>query len=202
MITQINDISGDDFLNHLKTKSGHGRYPVKCQWEVTCRCNFRCVMCYTDCFNRADLIQTELSTEEIFRIMEEMKDAGLLEMTWTGGEPMARPDFESIYIKSIQSGFLTTVFTNASYINEHWIQIWKQYPPFKIETSVHGITDSCFDAVTQIPGSRSKVFHAIDLASHANIPLVVKLTGSQLNQSEIAATIQWLRDRKIAMRFG
>jgi MoaA/NifB/PqqE/SkfB family radical SAM enzyme len=48
------------------------RVPLACQWEITCRCNLRCVMCYTDCFNRPDLIRTELATREILRIMDEL----------------------------------------------------------------------------------------------------------------------------------
>ena len=60
------------------------RIPLACQWEITCRCNLRCVMCYTDCFNRPDLIRSELETSEILRIMDELADAGCLDLILTG----------------------------------------------------------------------------------------------------------------------
>src|SRR5690348_14825719 len=90
------------------------RYPLFCQWEITCRCNLRCVMCYTDCFNTPEKIRTELSTAEIFRIMDELREAGGTEICFTGGEPLARPDFFEIYERAILSGFLVTVFSNGT----------------------------------------------------------------------------------------
>ena len=44
-------------------------------------------MCYTDCFNRLDAIRQELSTAEIPRIMDELAEAGTLELCLTDGEP-------------------------------------------------------------------------------------------------------------------
>ena len=54
------------------------RFPLSCHWEITCRCNLRCVMCYTDCFNFTDKIREELATAEILRIMDELADAAVL----------------------------------------------------------------------------------------------------------------------------
>lgn len=67
-----------DKLTHLPE-----RFPYSCQWEITCRCNLHCVMCYTDCFNRPDAIRQELSTAEILRIMDELAEAGTLELCLT-----------------------------------------------------------------------------------------------------------------------
>ena len=82
------------------------RYPLACQWEITCRCNLRCVMCYTDCFNTLDKLQQELSFPEILRIMDEIHEAGCLELCLTGGEPLVRKDFGDIYAYAKQKGFL------------------------------------------------------------------------------------------------
>lgn len=78
-------------LDHLPD-----RFPLACQWEVTCRCNLHCVMCYTDCFNEPERIRQELSTAELLRIMEELAQAGCLELCLTGGEPLAQPDFPNL----------------------------------------------------------------------------------------------------------
>jgi MoaA/NifB/PqqE/SkfB family radical SAM enzyme len=177
-------LSGDEMLETLQNKNG-GRYPLHCQWEITCRCNLKCVMCYTDCFNTQEHIARELSTAEIFRIMDEMKEAGLIELVLTGGEPMSRPDFKEIYCRAIKSGFLTTVFTNGTFISEQWIQIWKQFPPQRIEISLHGKGEKTFDRITGMSGSYKRVKEAIDLVLEAKLPLTLKATALDLNYEEI-----------------
>lgn len=177
--------SGEKFLDHLHALTGYKRHPYKCQWEITCRCNLKCVMCYTDCFNTPEHIAQELSREEILRIMDEMKAAGVVELVLTGGEPMSRPDFKEIYIHAVRSGFLTTIYTNGTFISQEWAEIFKEFPPTMIEISYHGKTPAVFDAVTAMPGSFLKVETAIHLLFENAIPLRLKTTALDLNYEEI-----------------
>ncbi len=179
--------SGENFLSHLHELTGKNRYPYKCQWEITCRCNLKCVMCYTDCFNTPEHIARELSLEEILRIMDEMKTAGVVELVLTGGEPMSRPDFKEIYIHAVNAGFLTTLYTNGTFMNASWMEIFKVYPPAMIEISYHGSSAKTFDAVTAISGSHQKVKAAIELLSKNEIPLCLKTTALDMNYEEILA---------------
>ncbi|MFO0733882.1 MAG: radical SAM protein [Nitrospiraceae bacterium] len=75
--------------------SHSGTVPLACQWEVTCRCNLHCVMCYTDCFNVPEQIRRELPLSDLLRILDQLAEAGTLELCITGGEPLMRPDFSS-----------------------------------------------------------------------------------------------------------
>lgn len=163
------------------------RFPVACQWEITCRCNLRCVMCYTDCFNRPDCIRRELTTSEILRIMDEMAAAGTLELCLTGGEPLMRPDFFEIYEQAVRLGFLVTVFTNATLIAEREADRFAALPPRRIEISLHGSTADTFERVTQGRGSYRRCLDAIRLLHDRRIPLVLKATALTLNRHEIHA---------------
>src|SRR3989338_6073201 len=102
----------------LFARLGSARYPLLGQWELTCRCNLRCVMCYTDPFNTPDRIRQELHTDDILRILREIADAGCLHLCLTGGEPLARPDFREIYLAAKSHGFLLTIFTNGTLITD------------------------------------------------------------------------------------
>jgi MoaA/NifB/PqqE/SkfB family radical SAM enzyme len=130
-------------LDHLPD-----RFPLACQWEVTCRCNLHCVMCYTDCFNEPERIRQELSTAELLRIMEELAQAGCLELCLTGGEPLARPDFFQIYERAIKLGFLVTLFTNGTLITESIADRLATLPPHRADISLHGMTETTFEQVT------------------------------------------------------
>lgn len=163
------------------------RYPFACQWELTCRCNLRCVMCYTDCFNRPDKIQDELTTEEIFRVMDELADAGCLELCLTGGEPLARPDFFEIYAHAKRKGFLVTIFTNGTLITETIADRLAAMPPHRIEISFHGLTEQTFEDITQGKGSYQRCIRAINLLRERNLPLTLKSTAMTVNRDEILA---------------
>jgi MoaA/NifB/PqqE/SkfB family radical SAM enzyme len=171
---------GQDKLSHLPE-----RFPYSCQWEITCRCNLHCVMCYTDCFNRPDAIRQELTTVEILRIMDELAEAGTLELCLTGGEPLARPDFFLLYEHAIRCGFLVTVFSNGTLITEAHANRFAALPPHRIEISLHGTTRETFERITQGQGSYDRCLQAIRLLLDRQIPLVLKSTAMTLNEREI-----------------
>ncbi len=169
------------------------RYPLFCQWEITCRCNLHCVMCYTDCFNRPDKIRTELATTEIIRIMDELAEAGCAELCLTGGEPLARSDFFHIYEHAKTNGFLVTIFTNGTLITEEIADRLATMPPYRIEISLHGMREDTFERITQGKGSFSRCLQAIRLLLERRLPLVLKTTAMTLNRDEILEIKRFVR---------
>ena len=180
-------MTGQDKLTHLPD-----RFPLSCQWEVTCRCNLHCVMCYTDCFNRPDAIRQELGTAEILRIMDDLAEAGTLELCLTGGEPLARPDFFHLYEHAVRCGFLVTVFSNGTLITEAHADRFAALPPQRIEISLHGVTRETFERVTQGQGSYDRCLQAVGFLLDRQIPLALKSTAITLNQREILAIKQYV----------
>lgn len=172
------------------------RVPLACQWEITCRCNLRCVMCYTDCFNRPDMIRTELATHEILRIMDELAAAGCLDLILTGGEPLARPDFFDIYEHAKARGFLVTLFTNATLIDETVADRLTALPPHRIEISLHGLTERTFETITRGPRSFHRCLRAIRLLLDRELSVVLKTTAMSINHDEILAI------KRYAQSFG
>ncbi|MDZ4856102.1 MAG: radical SAM protein [Nitrospirota bacterium] len=169
-----------DKLTHLPE-----RFPLSCQWEITCRCNLRCAMCYTDCFNRPEAIRQELTTAEILRILDELAEAGTLELCLTGGEPLARQDFFQLYEHAIRCGFLVTVFSNGTLITEAHADRFASLPPHCIEISLHGVTRETFEGITLGQGSYDRCLQAIRFLLDRQIPLVLKSTAMTLNRQEI-----------------
>ena len=60
--------------------------------ELTYRCPLHCAFCS----NPVDFarVQSELSTEEWFRVLAEARALGAVQLGLTGGEPLSRPDLE------------------------------------------------------------------------------------------------------------
>lgn len=58
------------------------KLPKNLCWNITCRCNEKCTFCY-----RTASVP-ELSVEENKKIIRKLADAGVKEITWTGGEAL------------------------------------------------------------------------------------------------------------------
>ena len=195
-MTEIAAVSERTYAQQLLAKLEGRRFPYAGQWELTCRCNLRCVMCYTDPFNTPDRIEEELRYEEIVRILDELQEAGCLELCFTGGEPFARPDFLEIYASAKQRGFRLTLFTNATLITTRIADRLAADPPAMIEISFHGLTAGSFDRITQISGSFERCLRGIRLLLERRLPVTLKSLGMTLNRDEI------LEIKALAKRFG
>jgi MoaA/NifB/PqqE/SkfB family radical SAM enzyme len=148
-------------------------------------------MCYTDCFNTPAHIQEELTTGDVLRILDELVDAGCVELTLTGGEPLARPDFLTIYEQAHARGFLLTIFTNGTLITPRVADVWTAARPVRVEISVHALTADGFDGVTRVSGSLERCLAGIDLLRERGIPVVLKTVGLTTNSTEILAVKRW-----------
>jgi MoaA/NifB/PqqE/SkfB family radical SAM enzyme len=65
-----------------------------------------------------DAKRRELSTEEHFRVLDELAEMGTFWLLYTGGEIFARKDFLEIYTYAKKKGFLITLFTNGTIITK------------------------------------------------------------------------------------
>ncbi len=182
---QISDLSSEVWGEKLFQRFKGKPFPLSGQWEVTCRCNLKCVMCYTDPFNTPEQIRQELRYEEIVRILDEIHQEGCLKLTFTGGEPFARRDFLDIYTYAKRKGFLLTIFTNGTLITPKIADHLVAYPPSMIEISFHGLTRESFDQITLGSGSHERCLEGIGLILERDLPLTLKTVGMNINRDEI-----------------
>ena len=63
-------------------------------WNLTRRCNLTCTHCYA--FSADHAYPGELSTEEVFGVMDDLKAFRVPVLILSGGEPLLRPDLMDI----------------------------------------------------------------------------------------------------------
>jgi MoaA/NifB/PqqE/SkfB family radical SAM enzyme/dephospho-CoA kinase len=83
-------------------------------WELTNSCNYCCKYCIFS--SERMKIPNELSTNEVFRSLLELKSQGFTQIKFTGGEPFLRKDLFQILKKASDFGFGFDLSTNASLI--------------------------------------------------------------------------------------
>ncbi len=130
-------------------------------------------------------IKKELSTKEVFAILDQLIAAGCLWLCFSGGEVFLREDFLDIYTYARKKGFLISIFTNGTLITTQVADYLARLPPHSIEITLNGIREETYEKVTQIPGSFIKAMQAIQLLKARKLPLVLKCNGIQVNRDEI-----------------
>src|ERR1700737_125369 len=129
------------------------RTPLEVSIEVTRRCPLECQHCYNNLpMADQDARSREMSTEEHFRMLDELVEMGCFWLLYTGGEIFARKDFLEIYTYAKKKGFLITLFTNGTLITEKIADYLVEWPPFAIEITLYGRTKETYEELTAVPG--------------------------------------------------
>lgn len=168
----------------------HGQV-IKAQLELTYRCNLHCRHCYTDPYNSKEFFPRELTTAEIYRLLDEMRNLGIIWLNLTGGDIFMHPDFFEIYERAHSLGFLMQLYTNGTLFTKAVIERLQTHLPFTIDISCHSIDEARFDWFTQVPGSYRAFMRGIDLLKRSGMPYDLKASAMNWNEDDLTAIQQF-----------
>ena len=122
------DITHSQLTDFLFAKADINRIPLAGSFELTPRCTLNCKMCYihkSSCDKSA--ISEEKDASFWINLATQAKDAGMLILLLTGGEPLLRQDFEEIYVACKKLGLLVSVNTNATLLDSEKIKLFEKH---------------------------------------------------------------------------
>ena len=165
------------------------RFVKEVQWSITGRCNYRCRHCYMDA---PDAALGELSTEEMFTIIDQMANCGVLRVDLTGGEPFVRKDFWQLVDRIISYNIIIgTVYTNGWLLTDITLGEFEKRglkPDFSI--SFDGV--GWHDWMRGIPGAEEATLHAIKLCCDRGFGVAVTMCVHRGNIQLIPQTVEML----------
>jgi radical SAM protein with 4Fe4S-binding SPASM domain len=171
------------------------RVPLQVSIEVTRRCPLECLHCYNNLpMGDLEARRRELTKEEHFRLLDELVDLGCFWILYTGGEIFARKDFLEIYTYAKKKGFLITLFTNGTIVNEQIADCLAEWPPFAIEITLYGRTRETYEALTAVAGSYDRCLRGIRLLKARGLPLKLKTVATSVNKHEVVAMRQFAEE--------
>lgn len=189
------------FSADLHQKQAGERLPLQVSIEVTRRCPLECQHCYNNLpMGDQDARSREMSTEEHFRMLDELVEMGCFWLLYTGGEIFARKDFLEIYTYAKKKGFLITLFTNGTLINEKIADYLVDWPPFAIEITLYGRTRETYEELTAIPGSYDRCLRGIKSLRERGLPLKLKTVATSINKHEISA-MRYFAEQELGVEF-
>ncbi len=178
-------------------------YQLKCAvWEITLRCNLRC----SHCGSSAGLPRAnELTTQECFRLCEELAELGCEDVSLMGGEPFLREDWFSIAQCIKNLGMNLSIVSNGTILDK-FIDKISQLKPKVVGISLDGMKES--HEKIRGKGTFEKVIRAIELLREKGIQTTVITTVSKINFKDLPEMknlfykkgINW--QIQIAMPFG
>ncbi len=149
-------------------------------FELTFRCNERCRHCY--CVQDD---KNELTTQEVMRVLDELAEMNVFEVTFTGGDLFVRKDVFEILEYAYRKRFLISIFTNGIALEDRDFLRLKAIYPKAIHFSLYSHIAEKHDAFTQVKGSFEKTIAAIKKCVLLNIPVNIKTTAMEYNYEDI-----------------
>ena len=145
-------------MNEILAKAQRLNIPLNAQIDLTYRCNERCVHCYLDHDDHG-----EMTTDEIKGLLDQMAEAGVFFVTFSGGEIMMRRDFFEIVEYARALTFSVKLKTNAVLIREKEARRLRELGVEGVQISVYSHRPEVHDAITKMPGSFHKSIEAARL---------------------------------------
>ena len=89
-------------------------------WNLIRRCNLTCKHCYATSADKD--FPGELSTAEVYRVMDDLKDYGVPVLILSGGEPLMHRDIFEISRRAKDMGFYVGLSSNGTLITDDNIE--------------------------------------------------------------------------------
>jgi radical SAM protein with 4Fe4S-binding SPASM domain len=152
--------------------------PLEIHWEITGKCNLKCLHCYND----STASRHQPSLEQIRSVVDELADANIKVrgIIISGGEPLMHPHAREILELVRPHAAELVLATNGTLVNESNIK-WIARLVDAVNVSVDAGDADSFANFRRHVGVLDKVVNALRLFRRHNVPLVAQTTLSRHN---------------------
>ena len=170
--------------------------PLNVSFELTLKCNIRCLHCYNfdrdsdgpaSCAGDASLTP-ELSLDEIRRVLGELREAGTLFLSLTGGEVLSSPHLFPVLDRARELNLAVQLLSNGTLLRPGTAARLGSYRNLLgVSISLYGATPEVHDAVTQIRGSWRRTLDGAARLRALGVAVRLKLIVMRPNVHEVGA---------------
>jgi 12,18-didecarboxysiroheme deacetylase len=169
-----------DLPSHLLQFS-HDKKPVVV-WNVTRRCNLKCVHCYSGSEDRD--YEDEMSFEEGKALIDDLAEFGSPVILFSGGEPLIRRDILDLIRYAAEKERRAVLSTNGTLITEILATRLKELGLSYVGISLDGL-EAVHDSFRGVQGTFARVMRAIGNCKAAGLKVGLRFTINKRNYQEI-----------------
>lgn len=163
-------------------------------WNLIRRCNLACMHCYTNSYDHE--FAGELNTDEVYKVMDDLKSFRVPVLILSGGEPLLRPDIFAIAQRAKDMGFYVGLSSNGTFIDENNINKIAELQLNYVGISLDGIGEA-HDKFRRKAGAFKDALRGIQLCKSKGIKVGIRYTLTQENYQEFPKMLQFMDDENI-----
>ena len=162
-------------------------------WETTAGCNLRCIHCRR--VTVADkLTPQDLTTEESFRMIDDIASMGRPIFVLSGGEPLFRPDILDIARYATDAGLIVALATNGTLIDDAMAHKIKDSGVQRVSISFDGEDAPTHDAFRGLPGSFDAAVRGVRALRKVGMPVQINTTVAKHNEKQLEGVLALAKD--------
>ncbi|MCP4187440.1 MAG: heme d1 biosynthesis radical SAM protein NirJ [Gammaproteobacteria bacterium] len=163
-------------------------------WNLIRRCNLACKHCYA---TSADIdFEGELTTDEVYAVMDDLKSFGVSVLILSGGEPLMRPDIFDISRRAKEMGFYVGLSSNGTLIDKNSIDDIAKIGYDYVGVSLDGMRET-HDYFRRKQGAFDESIAGIRLCQETGLKVGLRFTLTQDNASDLPDLLQLMRNEAI-----
>ena len=172
--------------------------PMLVIWEVTQACDLACVHCRASA--QPERNPAELSTEQGYRLLDEIRSFGEPLMVFTGGDPLKRPDLYELIRYSVKIGLRTNVTPSATpLLTAEAIEGFQAAGIARMAISLDGPDAAMHDEFRGIPGTFDRAMFALRHARDIGLDTQLQTTVSRRNMARLAEVAEIAKEVRTRM---
>jgi AdoMet-dependent heme synthase len=172
--------------------------PMLVIWEVTQACDLECVHCRASA--QSERNPEELTTEQGYRLLDNIRSFGEPLMVFTGGDPLKRPDLYDLLRYSVKIGLRTNVTPSATpLLTPEAIDGFKEAGVTRMAISVDGHDAASHDDFRGVPGTFDRAMLALRHARDIGLDTQFQTTVTRRNMEHLAEIADIVRDVRSKM---
>lgn len=184
------------FSNTVKRSWSENRL-MSALLELTYACNLDCTFCYNDLAMGGQ----RLSIDQYRELLDDLASLGVLNLTLSGGEPLAHPRFFEIASYARELGFVIRIKTNGHSVREPVARrIREEIDPYMIEVSMHGATPETHDRQTRVQGSFVRLVANVRAMKSLGLRVRVNSVLTRWNENELSALLALCDELGVAVQ--
>ena len=165
------------------------------QFELTSRCNERCIHCYIP--NGKKNHGFDMPTEKVLSIIDEFVAMGGMHVTLSGGEVFMHKDIIKIIQYCREKDMRISILSNLIALKEEQIPLIKEANISLLQTSLYSMDPAVHDAITTIPGSQVKTKENLEKLIAADIPCQISCPSMKINYKGYVDVLKYAQSKRI-----
>jgi radical SAM protein with 4Fe4S-binding SPASM domain len=162
--------------------------------NLTKRCNLACAHCYMDAETLRQGRGSELATDEVRGVLDDVADRSTETMVvLTGGEPLLRVDLEDLIAHGTDRGLSMVVGTNGVALSDQRVQSLKAAGAMGVGISVDSLDPQQHDAFRGSPGAWVRTMNGIEACRRSELPFQIHFSVTEANAGEVPAMVDFAR---------